>query len=128
MLPLRPRRALRHVKTAAGALATMRHRPCPLPETPMDESLAPPAASQRSLWLRFLYMVLMAIAFYVAAWVLGVVAIVQLLVAAFGAGPLPKLRTFGAGVGSYLGQLARFLSFESEDVPFPFADWPTAGS
>jgi len=94
----------------------------------MTESIAPPVAPQRSLWVRFLYMLLMAVAFQVAAWVLGFVAIVQLAMAAFAGGPNPNLKTFGTGLGRYIGALARFLTFESEDVPFPFADWPTAGS
>jgi hypothetical protein len=94
----------------------------------MTESIAPPVAPQRSLWSRFLYMLLMGVAFQVAVWVLGFVAIVQLAMAAFAGGPNPNLRSFGTGLGRYFGQLARFLTFESEDVPFPFADWPTAGS
>jgi len=94
----------------------------------MTESIAPPVAPQRSLWSRFLYMLVMGVAFHLAAWVLGFVTIVQLAMAAFAGGPNPNLRTFGAGLGRYFGQVARFLTFESEDVPFPFADWPTAGS
>lgn len=94
----------------------------------MDESLAPPVAPQRSLWSRFLYMVLMGIAFHLAAWVLGLVAIVQLVMAAFAGGPNPDLRSFGAGLGRYVGQVARFLTFDTEELPFPFGGWPTAGS
>ena len=94
----------------------------------MTESIAPPVAPQRSLWSRFLYMLVMGVALYLAAWVLAFVAIVQLALAAFAGGPEQKLKTFGANLGHYVGQLARFLTFESEDVPFPFSDWPTAGS
>jgi hypothetical protein len=98
------------------------------PETGMDESLAPPATPRHSLWMRFLYMLLMGFAFYIAAWVLGLLAVVQLAMAAFAGGPNPRLQAFGAALGRYFGQLARFLTFETDDVPFPFADWPTAGS
>jgi hypothetical protein len=98
------------------------------PETAMDETIAPPTAPQHSLWMRFFYMLLMGLAFHLAAWVLGLLAIVQLAMAAFAGGPNPRLQTVGAGLGRYFGQLARFLTFQSDDLPFPFADWPTAGS
>lgn len=90
----------------------------------MDESIAPPAAPQRSLWSRFLYMLLAGVAFYLATWVLAFVTILQLALTAFAGGPNPRMQSFGASLGRYFGQLARFLTFDSEDAPFPFADWP----
>lgn len=92
--------------------------------TESTESIAPPDAPQRSLWSRFLYMLLAGLALYLAAWVLGFVAILQLALAAFAGGPNPRVQAFGASLGRYFGQLARFLTFDSDDPPFPFADWP----
>lgn len=94
----------------------------------MDESIAPPVAPQRSLWMRFLLMIAMGVAFYVAAVLLGFLAVLQLALAAFAGGPNPRVQQFGASLGRYFAQLVRFLVFDSEDAPFPFADWPTAGS
>ncbi|WP_427912542.1 DUF4389 domain-containing protein [Ramlibacter sp. MMS24-I3-19] len=90
----------------------------------MDESFAPPVAPQRNLGTRFLYMLLMVVACYVALWVLGFVAILQFALAAFADGPAPRVQAFGASLGRYFGQVTRFLAFDSEDLPFPFADWP----
>ncbi len=34
-----------------------------------------------------------------------------------------QLKTFGAEVGIYLSSIVRFLTFETEDKPFPYAPW-----
>jgi hypothetical protein len=83
-----------------------------------------PIAQPRSLWMRVLMMLLMAIAFQLAAWVLGAVAIVQLVLAAVAGGSNERLRSFGRSLGRYLAQVAGFLTFATEEVPFPFVDWP----
>jgi Domain of unknown function (DUF4389) len=78
----------------------------------------------RKLWLRALKMLLMCIAFYLAAWVLVAVALLQLGFAIFTDAPNPRLQGFGRNVGRYLAQIAAFVSFASEALPFPFSDWP----
>lgn len=90
-----------------------------------DNALAtlPPS---RKLWVRALLMLLMCAAFQVAAWVLIIVALLQLGFALFTEETNPRLKAFGRSVGRYLGQIAAFESFATEDLPFPFADWPPA--
>ncbi|MBX9872686.1 MAG: DUF4389 domain-containing protein [Burkholderiaceae bacterium] len=83
------------------------------------------AAGKRSLWVRVLLMLLMGLAFHIAVTILGAVALVQLLFAAISDGPNERLQHFGRGLGQYLRQITDFLSFASEDVPFPFSDWPS---
>jgi hypothetical protein len=78
----------------------------------------------RKLWLRALKMLLMCIAFYLAAWVLVAVALLQLAFAIFTDAPNPRLQGFGRSVGRYLAQIAAFVSFATETLPFPFSDWP----
>jgi hypothetical protein len=85
-------------------------------------SLSPP--EQRKWWLRALLMFLMAIVFHIAASVLALVALVQLVLAIASDGPHERLRALGRGLGRYLAQIAEFVTFGSEDLPFPFADWP----
>lgn len=79
---------------------------------------------QRSLWVRVLLMILMAMAFHLAATLLGVLALVQLLLSIIASGPNERLQHFGRGLGQYLRQITEFLSFASEEAPFPFSDWP----
>lgn len=83
------------------------------------------AAGKRSLWVRVLLMLLMGLAFHIAVTILGALALVQLLFAAISDGPNERLQHFGRGLGQYLRQITDFLSFASEDVPFPFSDWPS---
>lgn len=91
--------------------------------TPPPENA--PAPEKRSLWARVLLMLLMGLAFHIAVTILGALALVQLLFAAIGDGPNERLQHFGRGIGQYLRQITDFLSFASEELPFPFSDWPS---
>ena len=85
-------------------------------------TLPPP----RKLWMRALLMLLMCLAFQIAAWVLIIAAVLQFCFAAFSDEPNPRLQSLGRSVGRYLGQIAAFVSFSTETLPFPFTDWPPA--
>ncbi len=87
------------------------------PETP---------TSKRPIWIRGLYMLLMAILFHLAEAVLWAVAIIQLILALASDGPNQRLLTFGRHLARYVQQIAAFLAFASDEVPFPFSDWPAA--
>jgi len=83
----------------------------------------PSTAPQRNIWLRALLMLLMGIGFQLAATLLGVLAVVQFLLALVST-PNARLSQFGRSLGQYLRQIAEFVGFATEDVPFPFSDWP----
>ncbi|WP_096696032.1 DUF4389 domain-containing protein [Polaromonas sp. AER18D-145] len=88
-----------------------------------DTALA--TVPQRKLWVRALLMLLMGAAFQLAAWVLVAVALLQLGFTAFTDQPNPRLQAFGRSMGRYLAQIAGFVAFATETLPFPFSDWPT---
>jgi hypothetical protein len=46
------------------------------------------------------------------------------VLAAFAGGSNARLRQFGRSLGRYLAQIASFETFASEELPFPFAEWP----
>ena len=81
--------------------------------------------SKRNIWLRGLLMLLMAIAFHIAGMLLALGAIIQFILAVLSDGPNAHLLAFGRSLGLYVGQIADFVSFATEDVPFPFGDWPS---
>ncbi|MDP3169329.1 MAG: DUF4389 domain-containing protein [Polaromonas sp.] len=83
-------------------------------------------ALTRKLPMRALLMLLMCVAFQLAAWVLIAVALLQLGFAALSDGPNPRLQELGRSVGRYLGQIAGFVTFATEAAPFPFSDWPSS--
>jgi uncharacterized membrane protein YeiB len=82
------------------------------------------APAPRKLWVRALLMLLMGAAFQLAAWILVLTAVVQLVFAIFNDQPNLRLKRFGGSVGLYLTQIASFETFASETAPFPFSDWP----
>lgn len=84
------------------------------------------ALKPRSIWLRGLQMLLMALAFQLSATLLGLTAFVQFLFVLLGDGPNARLRDLGQGLGRYLRQIADFVSFGTDVLPFPFSDWPAA--
>lgn len=79
---------------------------------------------RRNLLLRAVFMILMAMAFQLASTLLGLIACVQLLLALLSDAPNGRLTAFGQSLGQYLRQIADFVSFGTEAVPFPFTDWP----
>ena len=80
---------------------------------------------KRNIWLRGLLMILMGLAYQLAGTVLFITAILQFVVALVSNAPNPRLAAFGTSLGRFQSQIANFVSFASEQVPFPFADWPS---
>ena len=83
------------------------------------------SSGKRNIWVRGLLMLLMSIAFHISGMLLALGAIVQFVLAVLSDGPNARLLAFGRSLGRYLGQIADFVSFATEDVPFPFGDWPS---
>lgn len=82
-------------------------------------------SSERNILIRGLYMLLMAFAWQVAGTVLLVVSVIQFAVALLTGTPNTRLAVFGRGLAAYTRQVVAFLTFATEDVPFPFSDWPS---
>ena len=92
----------------------------------MTENALITTPEPRKLWVRALLMLLMCAAFQLAAWILVLTALVQLVFAIFNDEPNRRLKLFGSSVGLYLTQIASFVTFATETLPFPFSDWPGA--
>ena len=82
------------------------------------------AAQPRRWWVRALIMLLMVVAFHLGATVLVCVAVLQLVLLLATGAPNDRLRALGTGVGRYLAQIADFVSWATDDAPFPFSEWP----
>ena len=80
---------------------------------------------KRSIWLRGLLMILMTIAFQISGTLLALGAIIQFVLALLSDTPNARLVDFGQSLGVYLSQIASFVSFATEEVPFPFSAWPS---
>ncbi len=82
--------------------------------------------AKRNIWLRGLLMILMGLAYQLAGTVLFFTAIIQFVFALVSDAANARLAAFGRSLGYFQSQIANFVSFASEDLPFPFADWPSA--
>jgi len=76
-------------------------------------------------WLRLAFMLLFAMIIQVAAAVMWVVVVVQFLFALFTGSDNKNLRNFGRDLSVYIFQIWQFLSYNSNEKPFPFQDWPS---
>lgn len=81
--------------------------------------------NKRNIWIRGLFMLLMGFAFQVSGTVLCIVTVIQFVMVLLGDTPNPRLVLFGRSLGRYLQQIADFLTFSTEEMPFPFKDWPS---
>lgn len=81
-------------------------------------------AGTRSLWMRALFMLLMMLAYQVSVTLLFILAVIQFLIVLLNGVPNARLMDFGRSVGTYLKQVVQFLTFATEEAPFPFSDWP----
>jgi hypothetical protein len=75
-------------------------------------------------WIRLAYMVLFALLVMAARLLVSIVVILQFaLVLVFGRDN-ENLRNLGQGLGKWVYQAIMFLTFNSNDKPFPFDEWP----
>lgn len=82
--------------------------------------------NERNILLRGLFMIAMAFAFQLSGTVLCFVSVIQFALALLTGAPNARLLAFGRNLATYLKQVVCFLSFASEDIPFPFGDWPSS--
>ena len=75
-------------------------------------------------WIRLLYMIVFVLLSFVARMVIWVVAALQFLLVLITGEGNPNLRDLGQGTSKWSYQAFLFLTFNSDDKPFPFSDWP----
>ena len=80
--------------------------------------------NKRNVWIRGLFMLLMGLAFQVCETVLCFVTVIQFVIALLNDTPNSRLVSFGRSMGTYLRQIVNFLTFATEEMPFPFSEWP----
>jgi hypothetical protein len=91
-----------------------------------DTPDTPVTTTPRNIWLRALQMLLMALAWQLVGTLLFFAAILQLILALVNGAPNARLMALGRSLGRYQSQVASFVSFATEEAPFPFSDWPGA--
>lgn len=79
------------------------------------------------VWMRLLYIVIFYLFYGAAKVVLFVMVVYQFLSTLFTGKTNGRLLDFGKQLSEYIYQTVQFLSYTSDDKPFPFADWPSGG-
>ncbi len=77
-----------------------------------------------SIWQRLLYMILFFIIYGVTEFVIYAVVIFQFFAVLITGRSNERLLVFGQSLSTYVYQIMRFLTFNSEQCPFPIAAWP----
>ena len=79
-----------------------------------------------STWRRLFFMIVVAILYGVSRVVVGAVVALQFFWVLFTGETNKKLEELGQALATYTYQVIRYLTFNSEERPFPFdMDWPT---
>ena len=78
----------------------------------------------RNVWLRGLYMLIFMIFLGVAKFVAFVVIVFLFLTVLFTAKTNERLVSFGQSLSTYQYQIMVFLTYNSEEHPFPMGEWP----
>ncbi len=88
----------------------------------MDTRDAP--SHEESIWLRLVFMILFAIVFNITEFVLAVTAVVQFACKAITGKVLTQGIVFGQNLATYVYEIMLFLTFRTDEMPWPFAPWP----
>jgi len=71
-------------------------------------------------------MLLFVVAYGVAEILLLVTAVFQFLCRLVTGKTVERLLIFGENLSRYFYQIIRYMTFNTEEKPFPFSDWPGA--
>jgi hypothetical protein len=77
-------------------------------------------------WLRALFMILFIIISWIAKWIVSIIAIFQFIYTLLTGNPLKTVMPFSDSLGQYIFQIIQYLTYVSEEKPFPFTNWPTS--
>ncbi len=75
-------------------------------------------------WIRLLYMIVFGLLSVLARMVVWVVAVLQFVLVLVTGSDNTNLRDLGQGASKWIYQAFLFVTFNSDEKPFPFSDWP----
>ncbi|MFO1350840.1 MAG: DUF4389 domain-containing protein [Gammaproteobacteria bacterium] len=77
-----------------------------------------------SVWIRLLFMLLYAVIVAFATQIAALLVLVQIVVKLITGDVNARLLVLGHGLSRYFYQIWLYLTFNSEQRPFPFSPWP----
>lgn len=82
----------------------------------------------QAVWTRGLYVVLFGIIYYFLFFLVVLIAVFQFLMRLFTTKFNDELLAFSDSLAEYVSQILRFITFKSDDRPYPFSPWPVVDS
>lgn len=83
--------------------------------------------TRRSTWVRMLFMILFGFIFWLSSMVLCAAVIIQFLHVLFSGEKNEILLRRSYQLEQYFSAIIAFLTYRSDERPFPFAEWPDGG-
>lgn len=96
--------------------------------TESDNTADAEQANKPSIWIRGLYMLLFLIITRLTEVVVGLIMVIQFIFKAATGTVNDNLLKFGDSLSQYLYEIVQFQTFNTEDKPFPFAQWPESSA
>jgi nitrate reductase NapE component len=94
------------------------------PERPIEDNL-----KSRATWTRLLFMVICSFLISLAGFVGTFIVVLGFLWVLFTGETNRQIREAGQSLASYIFEIIRYLTFNTEDRPFPLGgDWPSGKS
>lgn len=90
----------------------------------MSDTGTKESITARDTWMRGIYILIFVFAYSIAEIVLGAVVLMQFLFVLFTSEKNEKLLELGQSVSYYIYQVMTYLTFNNDERPFPFSDWP----
>ncbi len=90
----------------------------------MDNQELKSNLSSSKHWLRLVFMVIFALILQVTSILMWAIVVAQFLFSLITGSDNSNLRRFGHSLTTYIFETLKFLTYSSEEKPFPFADWP----
>ena len=82
---------------------------------------------QQSTWKRGLYMLMFALFYSVAEFLLFAIVVAQFIFKLVTGQTNPRLLMLGQSIATYIYQIIQFLTFNSDYQSYPFGPWPKGG-
>ena len=81
-------------------------------------------ATNAAVWMRGLYIIVFGVILYFVFGLVWLLVIFQFFTKLLTGGVNQQLRRFAAPLSRYVSQALNYITFQSDERPFPFSPWP----
>jgi len=84
-------------------------------------------AKDVDVWIRGLFILVFGVLFYFLFWIILLLVLFQFVTKVITSKLNEQLMQFSNGLTQYAFQILNYMTFQSEERPFPFSPWPGTG-